>query len=67
MDYGSGVSRDELPLLFHKFYRGQNVAGQSGAGLGLYISQYLMHGMDGDIECRNCLDGFTVSLQIRLA
>src|SRR5207237_6550 len=39
MDYGDGISGDELPLLFNKFYRGNNVEGQSGSGLGLYISK----------------------------
>lgn len=66
MDYGKGVSQDELPLLFNKFYRGNNIAGQTGAGLGLFISQYLMQSMQGDIECHNRDDGFTVTLRIKL-
>ncbi|MCM3339211.1 HAMP domain-containing histidine kinase [Paenibacillus sp. MER TA 81-3] len=66
MDYGNGVSRDELPLLFNKFYRGNNIAGQTGAGLGLFISNYLMQSMQGDIECHNRDDGFTVTLRIKL-
>ncbi|WP_019419779.1 HAMP domain-containing sensor histidine kinase [Paenibacillus sp. OSY-SE] len=66
MDYGNGVSRDELPLLFNKFYRGNNIAGQTGAGLGLFISNYLMQSMQGDIECHNRDDGFTVALRIKL-
>ncbi|BBI36511.1 sensor histidine kinase [Cohnella abietis] len=65
-DYGKGVSRDELPLLFNKFYRGNNVAGQAGAGLGLFISRYLMQSMQGEIECHNRDDGFTVTLRIKL-
>lgn len=66
-DYGNGVPPEELPLLFNKFYRGSNTAGRNGAGLGLFISQYLMHQMQGDIECYNREDGFTVRLKIRLA
>jgi signal transduction histidine kinase len=67
MDYGNGINEDELPLLFNKFYRGNNVERQSGSGLGLYISKYLMQSMQGNIECHNRDDGFTVSLKIKLA
>lgn len=67
MDYGKGISADELPLVFNKFYRGNNVGGKSGSGLGLYISKYFMQNMQGDMECNNRNDGFTVTLQIKLA
>lgn len=66
-DYGSGVSPDELPLLFNKFYRAKNTEGKSGAGLGLYISQYLMNEMSGEIECRNADPGFEIRIKLRLA
>lgn len=67
MDYGKGVDPDELPLLFNKFYRGTNAEGQIGSGLGLFISSYLMHGMQGEMECHNRDDGFTVVLRLKLA
>jgi len=67
MDYGEGINGDELPLLFNKYYRGNNAIGQNGSGLGLYISKYFMHNMQGDIECLNHDDGFTVILKIKLA
>lgn len=67
LDYGEGVSPEELPLLFNKFYRGRNIENQAGAGLGLFISRYLMRSMQGDIECQNRTDGFTVTLSIKLA
>jgi len=67
VDYGKGIHSDELPLLFNKFYRGNNAEGHSGSGLGLYISQYLMQSMQGDIACHNRIDGFTVTLRIKLA
>jgi len=66
-DYGKGVDEQELPLLFQKFYRGRNAAGLSGSGLGLYLSHYFMENMQGDMECRNRGDGFTVTLKIKLA
>ncbi|MDF2567707.1 MAG: hypothetical protein K0R90_1163 [Oscillospiraceae bacterium] len=66
-DYGSGVSSDEVALLFNKFYRAKNSAGKSGTGLGLYISKYLMNKMSGDIECKNVKSGFIVVLKILIA
>lgn len=66
-DYGSGVPAEELPLLTNKYYRGQQAAGHSGAGLGLYISRYFMEQMGGALECKNREDGFSVILRIPLA
>lgn len=66
-DEGKGVQEEEIPLVFRKFYRGSNAEGQSGSGLGLYISKYLMNKMQGDIYCFNHERGFTVVLQIQLA
>ena len=66
-DFGYGVPKDELPLLFNKFFRGKDSENQSGYGLGLYISKYLMKQMSGDIYCRNHENGFTVELRLRLA
>ena len=66
-DFGSGIDEEELPLLFNKYYRGKNVEGKNGSGLGLYISKYFMENMDGQINCYNRKDGFTVVLKIKLA
>ncbi|MCL2426845.1 MAG: HAMP domain-containing histidine kinase [Oscillospiraceae bacterium] len=66
-DFGAGVSSDELPHLFDKFYRGGNREKVSGQGLGLYISRYFMKQMQGDIVCNNYDDGFAVKVFIKLA
>lgn len=66
-DFGQGVSPEEVPLLFHKFYRAKNAADKSGTGLGLYISKYLMNKMSGDMECKNEDDGFAVTIKLRIA
>ena len=66
-DYGHGVSPEEIPLLFNKFYRAKNSVGKSGTGLGLYISQYLMSKMFGGIACKNTDDGFVVILKLLIA
>ncbi|MEH7235403.1 HAMP domain-containing sensor histidine kinase [Bacillus sp. JJ1562] len=67
IDYGPGISEEELPLLFNKYYRGKNIEGKNGSGLGLYISKYFMENMDGQISCYNLKDGFKVVLKIKLA
>ena len=66
-DFGSGVSADELALLFSKFYRGKNAENQSGYGLGLYISKYLMTHMHGDLFCENTDGGFCIKVILKLA
>lgn len=67
IDFGSGISEEELPLLFNKYYRGKNVEGKNGSGLGLYISKYFMENMCGQISCYIRKNGFTVVLKIKLA
>lgn len=42
LDYGPGIPEEELPLIFNKFFRGSLAVSQNGAGLGLYISRYMM-------------------------
>jgi signal transduction histidine kinase len=66
-DYGPGVSEDESPLLFNKFYRAENSKGKSGSGLGLYISKYLINKMSGEIDCDNTGDGFIMILKLLIA
>ncbi|MEH7385567.1 HAMP domain-containing sensor histidine kinase [Bacillus sp. JJ1521] len=67
IDSGPGISEEELPLMFNKYYRGKNVEGMNGSGLGLFISKYFMENMYGQISCYNRKDGFTVVLKIKLA
>lgn len=66
-DFGNGVENHELALLKAKYYRGENAAGKSGTGLGLYISGYLMEEMGGALTCRSGAKGFTVELAVALA
>jgi two-component system, chemotaxis family, CheB/CheR fusion protein len=48
-DYGPGISRDDLPHLFKRFY-GAAAAGQVGLGLGLYITKELVDAHGGRIS-----------------
>lgn len=49
-DYGKGISKEKIPLLFERFYRleeTENVV--LGLGLGLYISSEIIRNHDGSI------------------
>ena len=65
-DKGGGVPESELELITEKFKRGSNAEGKDGSGLGLYISNYLMNKMGGNLACRNNDEGLTVSLRIKM-
>jgi two-component system CheB/CheR fusion protein len=51
-DYGPGISYDDLPHLFKRFYgaAGTTGAGQMGLGLGLYITKELVDAHGGRIS-----------------
>lgn len=50
-DTGIGISREDLPHLFQKFYRVDNTATREigGTGLGLYLCRRLVESMNGRI------------------
>ena len=63
-DYGNGVSEEDMPLITEKFYRGSNSEGCEGSGLGLYLSQFFMHEMEGEFNCYND-SGFVVEIVLK--
>ena len=65
-DKGGGVPEEEIETIFGKFKRGSNTDGKDGAGLGLYISRYLMEKMGGEITAVNKNGGLTVVLRLLL-
>ena len=66
-DHGGGVSPEDLPLLKEKFRRGSNTENIDGAGLGLYISDFFMREMKGDLTVENGLHGLKVTVSIPLS
>lgn len=56
---GEPVRANELPHLFNSFFRGSNVEGRNGNGLGLYISRQLMLKMDGELYVQSREDGMS--------
>ncbi|OGG00706.1 hypothetical protein A3D78_04315 [Candidatus Gottesmanbacteria bacterium RIFCSPHIGHO2_02_FULL_39_14] len=46
-DHGSGISQKDLPHIFDRFYRGENVRYTPGSGLGLAISHAIITSHQG--------------------
>lgn len=66
-DFGGGVRAEELPMLKEKFKRGSNAANIEGAGLGLYISDYFMKEMGGELSVENGEHGLKVTVAVCLS
>ena len=58
-DSGPGVSENELPFLFDRFWRGEKSRARvsGGAGLGLAISKQLVEAQGGTIRAANLPEG----------
>ena len=61
-DTGIGISKDDLPQIFSRFYRGTNTQGK-GSGLGLAIAKAVVEGLGGKIAISSSVNkGTTVSI-----
>jgi two-component system sensor histidine kinase MprB len=56
-DHGPGVSPDELPLLFDRFFRGADARGRQGSGLGLAIVRQVVEAHGGTVCAANAEGG----------
>jgi two-component system sensor histidine kinase MprB len=66
-DHGRGVDEEDLPHVFDRFYRGANVRGQQGSGLGLSIVRQVTQQHGGSVSADNAPDGgavFTMRLPV---
>ncbi|GKU25031.1 sensor histidine kinase [Clostridium folliculivorans] len=66
-DNGIGISPDDMPYVFDKFYRAEKSRSSSipGSGLGLSICKYIIEEHGGEIYCKSrhsngCEFGFTL-------
>lgn len=67
-DFGNGVKKEEEIFLTQKYFRGQNAKEKEGSGMGMYIVEYLIKGMDGKILCCSKeSEWFEVKLWLSLA
>ena len=65
-DTGSGISKDQLPYIFDRFYVGRENKDE-GSGLGLYIVKLIVDELGGDISVKSELGKgteFNISLPI---
>ncbi|NJN58747.1 MAG: HAMP domain-containing histidine kinase [Leptolyngbyaceae cyanobacterium SL_5_9] len=53
IDNGQGITSDELPLLFERFYQGHGDRQARGSGLGLYLTRQIIEAHDGKIWAEN--------------
>lgn len=67
IDTGIGISANELPRIFDRFYRGQNARSDNagGSGLGLSIARWIVEQHHGRIEAISSI-GFGTKMTIIL-
>lgn len=49
VDFGDGIPKDEIPLIFNKYYSATNKFRKIGTGLGLYLAQQISLSHGGEI------------------
>lgn len=70
IDHGEGISAEDLPHIWERFYRAEKSRSRSGggSGIGLAITQKLVAAMGGEITVESCLGrGTTFSFTLLLA
>ncbi len=51
-DTGKGITKEDLPYIFKRFYKGKN-AGEESVGIGLALSYSIIKSQQGDIEVKS--------------
>jgi K+-sensing histidine kinase KdpD len=67
-DHGPGISADDLPRLFDRFYRGRHASRHNtGTGMGLSIASGLIAAQGGRVSAENATGGgavFTIAVPV---
>ena len=58
-NFGAGISQNDLPHIFKRFYRADRAHGGDGYGLGLSLAQSIVRSHGAEIEARSA-DGSTI-------
>ncbi|NJR59501.1 MAG: HAMP domain-containing histidine kinase [Cyanobacteria bacterium CRU_2_1] len=53
IDTGAGITSEELPYLFERFYQGHSDRQAKGSGLGLYLTRQIIEAHSGTIWAEN--------------
>lgn len=61
-DEGIGISEEEIPKIFRRFYRGSNVLNEEGIGIGLYLSREIVTKQGGYIKVKLYKNGSIFSI-----
>ena len=64
-DNGGGVPKEQLPLLFNRFYRADNASPES-AGIGLAISKAIFEKHHATVTAENSKDGLKITACVPL-
>ena len=72
IDEGQGISDDQMPMLFERFYQGHSDRQAKGTGLGLYLSRQIIEAHGGQIWAQKQLPkgaifGFCLSSYLPLS
>jgi two-component system sensor histidine kinase MprB len=59
-DYGKGISHEDLPYVFDRFYRGAEARRRPGSGLGLAIVRQVAVQQGGDVTAEPATGGGTL-------
>ncbi len=66
-DQGIGISEAEIPMVFQRFYRSEQVRDLEGVGLGLYLAREIIACQDGYIKVKSKpYEGTTFSVYLQL-
>ena len=61
-DEGRGIEKDEENKIFQIYYRGKNISGEEGYGMGLFITREIIKKHDGFMKAKRRKQGLSISI-----